>query len=53
MTTDQLATSLLESALVIATLLYGLLIRRRHATTRGHDRSLRSIEDNYGRAGLP
>lgn len=53
MTTDPLATSLLEGALLIATLLYGLLIRRRRATERGHERSLRSIADNYGRAGLP
>ncbi|MGZ8562262.1 MAG: hypothetical protein ACXWWU_01430 [Candidatus Limnocylindria bacterium] len=53
MTTDPLATSLLLSALLIATLLYGLLIRRRHATERGRNRSLRSIADNYGRSGLP
>ena len=53
MTTDPLATGLLLSALLIATLLYGLMIRRRHATQRGHDRSFRSIVDNYGRAGLP
>jgi hypothetical protein len=53
MTTDPLATSLLLSAMLIATLLYGLLIRRRHAATRGHDRSMRSIVDNYGRSGLP
>jgi hypothetical protein len=53
MTTDPLATSLLLSAMMIATLLYGLMIRRRHATQRGHDRSMASIVDNYGRAGLP
>lgn len=53
MTTDPLATSLLLSAMLIATLLYGLLIRRRHATARGHDRNMRSIVDNYGRSGLP
>jgi len=53
MTTDPLATSLLLSAMLIATLLYGLMIRRRHATQRGHDRLLASIVDNYGRSGLP
>ena len=53
MTTDPLATSLLLSALLIATLLYGLMIRRRHAAARGHERSMRSIVDNDGRAGLP
>jgi hypothetical protein len=53
MTTDPLATSLLLSALLIATLLYGLLIRRRHAMHSGHDRSMRSIVENYGRSGLP
>ena len=53
MTTDPVGTSLLLSALVIATLLYGLMIRRRHAVQRGHERSFRSIVDNYGRSGLP
>jgi hypothetical protein len=53
MTTDPLATSLLLIALLIATLLYGLMIRRRHAMESGHARSMRSIVDNYGRAGLP
>jgi hypothetical protein len=50
---DPLTTGLLLAALIIATLLYGMLIRRRHAAERALDSTLTSISSNYGRAGLP
>jgi hypothetical protein len=53
MTSDPLAPGLLTVALLIATLLYGLLIRRRHADEYGREQRIHTIVDNYGRSGLP
>jgi hypothetical protein len=53
MTNDPLTTGLLTVALVIATFLYGLLIRRRHAEEDGREQRIHTMVDNYGRSGLP
>jgi hypothetical protein len=50
---DPLSLGLLLAALALATVLYALLLRRRHATDRWRDNTFSSIADNYGRSGLP
>jgi hypothetical protein len=53
MTNESLTIGLLLAALLIATVLYGQLIRRRHRTGTALQRSMNSIAVNYGRSGLP
>jgi hypothetical protein len=53
MTNDSLTIGLLLASLLIATVLYGQLIRRRHRAGNALQRSIDAIADNYGRSGLP
>jgi hypothetical protein len=53
MTNESLTIGLLLAALLIATVLYGQLIRRRHRVGNALQRSIDAIADNYGRSGLP
>ena len=53
MTNDPLTLGLLEAALAIATLLYALLVRRRHSENLGVESRMNTIAHNYGRSGLP
>ena len=53
MTNESLTIGLLLAALLIATFLYGQLIRRRHSAGNALQRTMDSIADNYGRSGLP
>lgn len=50
---DPTTLGLLLAALVIATSLYSMLLRRRHGRERTFRRSMDAIADNYGRSGLP
>jgi hypothetical protein len=47
------SSSLLLAALVIATVLYSAMIRRRHAEGDGLEQRMRTIAHDYGRSGLP
>ena len=53
MTNESLTIGLLLAALLIATVLYGQLIRRRRRSGNALQRSMDAITDNYGRSGLP
>lgn len=53
MTNDPATLGLLLAALMIATLLYAMLLRRRHGAERLLNRNMSAIADNYGRSGLP
>jgi hypothetical protein len=53
MPTESVTIGLLLAALLIATFMYGQLIRRRHSADNAMHRSMHSIADNYGRSGLP
>ena len=53
MPNESLTIGLLLAALMIATFMYGQLIRRRHRAGNALQRSFDSIADNYGRSGLP
>jgi len=53
MTNESLTIGLLLAALLIATFMYGQLIRRRHSAGNALHRSFDAIADNYGRSGLP
>jgi hypothetical protein len=53
MTTEPLTIGLLLAALLLATVMYGQLIRRRHRAGDAMQRTMDSIADNYGRSGLP
>ena len=53
MTNESLTIGLLLTALLIATVLYGQMIRRRHRAGNALQRTMDAIADNYGRSGLP
>lgn len=53
MPNDPAAMALLLAALTIATILYAMLLRRRHGAERLVTRNMHAITDNYGRSGLP
>ena len=53
MPNDPATLGLLLSALLIATVLYAMLLRRRHGAERLVSRNMNAIADNYGRSGLP
>jgi hypothetical protein len=53
MPNESLTIGLLLTALLIATFMYGQLIRRRHRAEHAIHRSMDAIADNYGRSGLP
>jgi hypothetical protein len=53
MPTDPLVSGLLLAALLIATVLYSAMIRRRHAEGDGLEQRMRAIAHDYGRSGLP
>ena len=53
MPNESLTIGLLLAALVIATFMYGQLLRRRHGADSALHRSMDAIADNYGRSGLP
>jgi hypothetical protein len=53
MTNESLTIGLLLAALLIATVMYGQLIRRRHRAGNALHRTMDAIAENYGRSGLP
>lgn len=53
MPNDPATLGLLLAALTIATVLYAMLLRRRHGSERLLSRNMHAIADNYGRSGLP
>jgi len=53
MTNESLTIGLLLVSLLVATFMYGQLIRRRHRADHAMHRSIDAIADNYGRSGLP
>ena len=53
MTNESLTIGLLLVSLLVATFMYGQLIRRRHRADHVMHRSIDAIADNYGRSGLP
>jgi hypothetical protein len=53
MPTDPLISGLLLAALLIATVLYSAMIRRRHAEGHGLEQRMQTITHDYGRSGLP
>ena len=53
MPNESLTIGLLLAALMIATFMYGQLLRRRHRADNALHRSMNTIADNSGRSGLP
>jgi hypothetical protein len=53
MANDPTTLGLLLAAVTLATILYGMLLRRRHGAERLVNQNMNAITDNYGRSGLP